>query len=419
MRYDWGDDTAHQRQDRLLNTLERLLELPATEVDTTLNRAAQLVADVLSADKVDIFFYDPTNETLVSLGISDTPMGRHQQAIGMDRLPIANGGRIVEVFLHGTAYFTGHADQDPDELVGIKGRLGVISEMATVFQVRTKHRGVLVAASATPEFFSQQDLHFLEAVARWMGIMIDRAELVEQVRQDAVAQGRRLAAEELLTVMAHDLRNYLTPLKGRLSLLERRALREGREQDMRDARASSHTLGLLEHVISDLLDVARLNQGLFTITPQPMNLVDLIQEVIAAFRTAETSIDAQAPEEVILCADPDRLRQVIENLLANAVKYAPKNTPISVDIHTEQRAESGWVLLSIYNQGPGLPAESLDALFQPFVTSSQSIGLGLGLYLAKKIAEAHAGTLTIASPQGKGVQVILSLPLEKDLSECN
>jgi two-component system OmpR family sensor kinase len=419
MRYDQNDDSTHQRQDRHLTTLERLLELPATELDPTLNRAAQLVAEVLSADKVDLFFYDPTIETLMSMGISDTPMGRHQQAIGMDRLPIANGGRIVEVFLHGTAYITGHADQDPDELIGIKSGLGVVSEIATVFQVQAKHRGVLVVASATPEFFSQHDLHFLEAVARWLGIVIDRAELVEQVRKDAVAQGRRLAAEELLTVMAHDLRNYLTPLHGRLWLLERRAQRDGRKQDIRDVQASRHTLGLLEHVIVDLLDVARLNQGLFAITPQPMNLVDLVLEVVEAFRTTETTIDVQVPEEVVLCADPDRLRQVIENLLANAVKYAPRDTPISVEVHTEQRAECSWVLLSIYNQGSGLPDESLEALFQPFVTGSQSIGLGLGLYLARKIAEAHAGTLTIASPESKGVQVVLSLPLEQESDECS
>lgn len=150
-----------------------------------------------------------------------------------------------------------------------------------------------------------------------------------------------------------------------------------------------------------------------------MNLVDLVQNVVAAFRTAETSIDVQVPEEVVLCADPDRLRQVIENLLANAVKYASKHTPISVEVHTEQRAESPWAHLKISNQGPGLPPESLDALFHPFVTGTRSIGLGLGLYLAKKIAEAHAGTLTISSPESKGVQVMLSLPLEQGVSGCN
>jgi hypothetical protein len=71
-----------------------------------------------------------------------------------------------------------------------------------VFQVQHQHRGVLVAVSATPDFFSPQDLRFLEAVGRWIGIVVDRAELVERMRQEAVEQGRRLAAEELLTIMA-------------------------------------------------------------------------------------------------------------------------------------------------------------------------------------------------------------------------
>src|SRR5438270_9813059 len=125
-----GDAT--QRQDRLLTTLEGLLELPATEVTTTLNQVAQLVAEVLLAEKVDVFFYDQAKETLVALGTSDTAMGRKQRAIGMERLPLANGGCTVEVFLTGTSYLTGHADQDPHELVGIKVGLGVQSDMAIV-----------------------------------------------------------------------------------------------------------------------------------------------------------------------------------------------------------------------------------------------------------------------------------------------
>jgi two-component system, OmpR family, sensor kinase len=409
-----NNEAAAQRQERLLTTLEGLLELPATEVNTTLNQAAQLVAEVLAADKVDVFFHESANETLVALGTSDTPMGRRQHAIGMDRLPLANGGCTVEVFLSGISYLTGHADQDPDELVGIKVGLGVRSQIGTVFQVHAQHRGVLLAASGKPDFFSQQDLRFLEAVARWLGIVLHRAELTEQMRREAVEQGRRLAAEELLTIMAHDLRNYLTPMRGRIELLERRARREGREQDIRDAEATTHTLSLLERVIADLLDVARLNEGIFVITPAPMNLVELVQEIVAAFRSAGNPIHVHTPAQVVLSADPARLRQLLENLLANAVKYAPRQTPITVEVHTEGRTDGLWVILSVSNAGPGLPPEGLATLFHPFMAGSQSIGLGLGLYLAKRIAEAHAGTLTLESQAGQGVQATLALPVEEE-----
>lgn len=408
-----------QRQDRFLTTLERLLELPATALNTTLNttlnEAKQLVAEVLSIDKIDVFFHDPATETLMALGCCTTLMdGQQPSAIGMDRLPLSNGGCSVEVFLSGISYLTGHADQNPDELMDITVGLGVKSEIITVFEVQAQHRGVLMAVSSLPNFFSQQDLRFLEAVARWIGIVIDRAELVERMRHEAVEQGRRLAAEELLIVMAHDLRNYLTPLQGRIELIERRACREGREQDQRDVRATKHILGLLARVISDLLDVARLNQGIFSINPVPMNLVGLVQEMVTAFSSAENSIHVHTPAEVVFIADPDRLRQVLENLLANAVKYAPKHTPIAVDLHSERRIDGPWVILTVSNQGPAIPAEQLTTLFHSFVAGSQSTDLGLGLYLANRIAKAHAGTLTIDSVDDQRVQFTLALPVEEE-----
>jgi signal transduction histidine kinase len=408
-----SDDT-RLRQDRLLTTLEGLLELSAADVKATLQQAATLIAEVLAADKVDVFFHDLGSETLVALGTSDTPMGRKQRAIGMDRLPLANRGRTVEVFLTGTSYLTHHADQDPEELVGVKVGLGVKSEIAAVFEVETLRRGVLLVVSSAPEFFTEQDLHFVEAVARWTGIVIHRAELIERTKREAVEQGRRLAAEELLTIMAHDLGNYLTPLKGRIELLGRRARREGREQDLRDVSAVNHTLGLLTRVIADLLDVARLHQGIFAIDAKQMHFMTLVKEVVAAFSTPETPISIHTSVEVIFAADPDRLRQLLENVLANAVKYAPKQTPIVVEVHIERRVDGLWMILTVSNQGPGLPPEKLATFFQPFVVGAQSTGLGLGLYLANRIAAAHGGTLSIDSPTEQGVRVTLALPVEEE-----
>ena len=412
MKQYFDKDVTSQRQDRLLTTLEGLLELPATEVKATLNQATSLIAEVLAADKVDVFFHDPASETLVALGTSDTPMGRRQRAIGMDRLSLANRGRTVEVFLTGTSFLTGHADQDPDVLVGVKVGLGVKSMIAAAFEAKTLRRGVLLAVSSAPEFFSEQDLHFLEAIAHWVGIVIHRAELIERMKREAVEQGRRQATEEVLTIMAHDLRNYLTPLQGRIELLERRAHREGREQDIRDASAVNHTLGLLERMSADLLDVARLNQGIFAIDAQQMKLMELVQEVVAAFSTAETPIHAHTPVEVVFSADPDRLRQLLENVLAYAVKYAPKQTPIVVEGAIERRMDGLWMILTVSNAGPGLPAERLATFFHPFAAGSQSIGLGL--YLANRIAAAHGGTLTIDSPADQGLQVTLALPVEEE-----
>src|SRR2546430_17067063 len=153
MKQAFDKDDMSQRQDRLLTTLEGLLELSATEVKVTLDQATSLIAEVLAADKVDLFFHDPASSILVALGTSHTPMGRKQRAIALDRLPLANGGRTVEVFLTGTSYLTHHADPDPEELTGEKVGLDVKSEIAAAFEGKTISRGEVLAVSRTPDIF--------------------------------------------------------------------------------------------------------------------------------------------------------------------------------------------------------------------------------------------------------------------------
>ena len=119
--------------------------------------------------------------------------------------------------------------------------------------------------------------------------------------------------------------------------------------------------------------------------------------------------------EVVFSADPDRLRQLLENVLANAVNCAPKQTPIVVEGAIERRMDGLWMILTVSNAGPGLSAERLATFFQPFVAGSPPTSLGLGLYLANRIAAAHGGTLApIDSPAGQGVQVTLALPVEEE-----
>jgi signal transduction histidine kinase len=161
-----------------------------------------------------------------------------------------------------------------------------------------------------------------------------------------------------------------------------------------------------------MLDVARLNQGVFLIHPESMNLVDLAQEMALVFNGPEHPIEVQAPQEVILSADPDRIRQVIQNLLANAIQYAPEHTSITMQIDTERRKDGVWTLLTVSNAGTSIPPKLRAQLFQPFVGGVKSGGLGLGLYVANGIAMAHCGSLSIDSPQGQGVQTTLSLPIE-------
>jgi len=195
------EDGERAGRDCLWAPLERLLALDAVELKTALDQAAQIVAEALGAEKVDAFVYEAATESLVALGTSDTPMGRRQHAIGLARMPLANGGRAADVFLSGRSHIDGHVDADPDELEGIKSALGVRSTMLCPLAVAGERRGVLSAVSARPEYFSAADATLFHAMARWLALVMHRAELVQELGEFREERGRREAILEVLNLL--------------------------------------------------------------------------------------------------------------------------------------------------------------------------------------------------------------------------
>lgn len=397
---------------RLLQTLEAILSLDDSDLQAALSQAATLISAALDIEKVDVFFFDPSHMTLVVQGLSSTEMGRHQIEIGMDRLPLANGGRIVEVYQTGKTYHTGHADQDPEVLLGFTQGLGIRSILAVALDVAGERRGVLQAASARPDAFADRDVTFLESVVRWLGMLIQRAESLAQLEQQAVVQGRRMAAEELVTIMAHDLRNYLAPLQTRLALLQRSVQKKQWPQVGIHAGDLEQLVQRFVHIIDDVLDIGRLEAGLFSLQLQSVHLTELLTQIQHDFTAPTTPITLLAPEDVLLTADPNRLRQAIENVVANAIKHTPPNTPITLQVSQQVRDGQSWVLIDVQDQGQGIPPEVLPHIFERFRTGDPAAGLGMGLYLAYQIMLAHHGTITVASMAASGTRFTFALPLD-------
>jgi len=197
-----SEGTGTERGTRLLQTLQRLLSIDAVALTPALNQAATEVADALAADKVDVFLYEPERHSLQAMGASATPMAERQFAIGMDRLQIVNGGLAIDVFTSGQSIHTGHADRDGHEVQGIITGLGVRSELIAAMNVGGTRRGVLQVLSAKEDFFDpDEDLQFVEAASRWIGLLVHRAELIEQLTQEAMEAGRRKATEEMLSML--------------------------------------------------------------------------------------------------------------------------------------------------------------------------------------------------------------------------
>src|SRR5947209_12421719 len=198
------DVQATPAADRFLATLAKLLEIPSAELETALTHACNAVAEALSADKVDGFLYDETRDTLVALGTSTQPLSALQKKLGLDVLPVSNGGRVVYVYQTGKTFLSGALHDDPEELRGVKQGLKIKSKLGVPLEVGGKRRGVMMIASLKPHFFGPADAAFAESVSRWVGMIAHRAELVEQITKNAVEQGRRAVAEGLITVLAHD-----------------------------------------------------------------------------------------------------------------------------------------------------------------------------------------------------------------------
>jgi two-component system, OmpR family, sensor kinase len=407
------EEGLHAGQDRLLTTLERLLEVQPSTLTIAMDQVTTLVAEALDAEKVDAFVHDPATATLIAVGTSDTPLGRKQKATGLDRLQLANGGRIVQVFVTGQPHFNANVQDDQEELIGIRRELGVRSQIAVPLEASGVRRGVLSAVSTQADYFADRDLLFLRAVSRWVGNVLLRIELEERNTSAAVEHGRQMAAEELVTVLAHDLRNHLATILGRVDYLRKRATRQGDEANVRDTLELRKAVDRLNRLVSELLDLARIDRGLFELMPEPLDLAELVREVAEGLSGPMTKIDVEACVEMPGIADPARVRQALENLLANAVQHAPSGT--AVRVHLTQDASSGSrpsIVISVADRGPGIDPQVLPHLFDRFTRSPNSSGLGIGLFLARQIAEAHGGRLEVASTSPDGTQFNLVLPVE-------
>ncbi|HEY0337805.1 MAG TPA: GAF domain-containing protein, partial [Burkholderiales bacterium] len=158
-------------QERLLVTLQKLLEIPAADLKTALTHAADAFADALHADKVDAFLYEDSRDTLIAVGTSNQSLSRRQKELGLDVLPLSNGGRVVYVYQTGELFRTGNLLEDPEELRGVKEGLRIQSKVGVPLEVGGQRRGMIMVASLQRDFFTEQDAAFVQSAARWVGMV--------------------------------------------------------------------------------------------------------------------------------------------------------------------------------------------------------------------------------------------------------
>ncbi|WP_413288303.1 sensor histidine kinase [Bdellovibrio sp. HCB337] len=241
--------------------------------------------------------------------------------------------------------------------------------------------------------------------------------LEQEVSEHLKTKTSLTSREEILAIVSHDLRNPIGAASACASMLLEDPAYEKIDPEVRDLivliKQSADTSLRL---IADLLDVERVAQGKLAINPIDCCMGDLVRETVETFKMAASakSIQLRTTPFDINCesyCDPDRIRQVISNLIGNAIKFTPKGGMVTITVEPDNNT----VQISITDTGPGIPEEKKAQIFERFaqIGSKNRTGLGLGLYISKMLVEAHGGKIWAESKIGEGSKFIFTIPRKK------
>jgi signal transduction histidine kinase len=248
------------------------------------------------------------------------------------------------------------------------------------------------------------------------GLLIISRRLTRAFRKerDAVREARRAVAarDEMMGIVAHDLRNPLGAISLQASLIRRM----GPGEKTREQAGSIENVALrMEHLIRTMLDAATMEAGRFSIAPAGCDVERLLRECVAMFAATAGGKQihlgyAPVEEGLEIWADRERLLQVLSNLVGNALKFTPRGGEV-VLAATRQGAA---IRFSVSDTGPGIPSENRGHVFERFWKSETggTRGTGLGLYIAREIVEAHGGQIGVESRPGGGSTFHFTVPGE-------
>lgn len=218
--------------------------------------------------------------------------------------------------------------------------------------------------------------------------------------------------DEFLIIASHELKTPITTLKLRLQIMQRHYA--SNEQIMADTKILLKQVDRLIRLMNSILDVSRIQSGKFSLNIAPMNLNDTITGIIDQLNeqlvSAHCEIHFELKSTMIRNWDQARIEQIFINLISNSIKYAP-GSKISIGVSADSRTTT----IEYKDYGPGIPKEKQSLVFERFERAGAPLsisGLGLGLFICKKIVEALNGTIRLESEAGKGTKFIIELPNE-------
>lgn len=223
--------------------------------------------------------------------------------------------------------------------------------------------------------------------------------------------------DDFLSIASHELKTPITSMRLQTQMTAR-SLQNSATKSLSPEKmekyfnTSNKQLDKLTRLIDDLLDTTRIRAGKLTVEPVEVNFSNLVKDILERYEDqledASCKVDVKIQDDVLVYCDPFRVEQVIVNLISNVIKYA-NNKPVSINL----REEHGQAFLTIQDSGPGIAPEKVDAIFERFKRGNKHegiSGLGLGLYIAKQVMDAHHGSISVKSTLGLGSAFTINFP---------
>jgi signal transduction histidine kinase len=293
--------------------------------------------------------------------------------------------------------------------------LGLQSRVVAPLTLGGKPLGILSVSREEADAFTEDEVELTSLLARQLAAAVQNIRTYTAERH-AAEELRRLSAlrADFVSLVSHELRAPMASVIGCASTLRARWRELSADQRESFLALIEQETGRLSTLVGDVLDTSRIEAGTFTYAFGDVDVGDLVRETasMVSLGTDEVTVTANVVEPLpAVRGDRDRLRQLFLNLLSNAVKYTVSGDEIEV----RAAAEDGAVSVTVEDHGPGIPADQQRLVFEKFgrVNSGgrSKPGAGLGLFIARSIAEAHGGTLDVRSDAGSGASFTIRLPV--------
>jgi signal transduction histidine kinase len=272
--------------------------------------------------------------------------------------------------------------------------------------------GRLVVARDGGPPFTPEETELVSLLARQVASAVENIRMYEAERS-AVAEMRRLSAlrADFVSMVSHELRGPMASVIGCAQTLRMRWRELSQEQRESFLGLIESESSRLSDLVGDVLDTSRIEAGSFPYDFDSIDVEELVREtatVVSLGQDEVRLVTKVAPTLPRVHGDQERLRQLLWNLLTNAVKY----TVAGDEVEVSARKDNGSVAVTVRDHGPGIPPDAQEVIFEKFGrVGDGKPGAGLGLFIARSIAEAHGGTLEVESEAGEGATFVLRLPL--------